>query len=164
MKTNINANPVSGNHYLKVSYTSYNYNDESVYRTIMIGGNKTFEDLSNFIQNSFGFDKGHLVNKPQYVYSFDQSKQVFHGLDWEVTEDYTFKAEITKIGTFDFTTIKEIEFIFTYLDDFFFKIEILSVETDEQELENIKIIESVGENPNIDGPPEWEEENDEDEF
>ncbi len=164
MKTNINDNLISGNYHLKVSFLPHdtflphNIKEEIVYRTIVLGGNNTFKDLSDIIQNNFGFDKGHLDAKLQYSFAFYMTTIVYGISRGELNENW-FEADEIKIGAFNLIEEGEIEYMLTYWgDDFFFKIETLSIKTDEEELEDVKIIESIGENPDIDGTSEWMEE------
>jgi Plasmid pRiA4b ORF-3-like protein len=138
---------VSGCYYLKASL------DKKTYRTILIGGNDTFDDLHDAIQDAFDFDDDHL-----YAFFMDGKPWSRTGESyWSPMNDDGLMADEVKIGSAGLFEGKKFLYLFDFGDEWQFNIQVLSIKTDEKEPKKIETIESVGENPS-----QYRDEDDED--
>jgi hypothetical protein len=128
---------ISGCYYLKVSLAG------NLYRTIKIGGNATFDDLHDVIQDAFDFGNDHL-----YAFFMDGKRWSRKGeVYWSPDADGDIFTDEVAIGSAGLVEGKKFLYLFDFGDSWEFSINVVSIKPDEDEPDIPKIIESVGENP-----------------
>ncbi len=140
---------VNGCYYLKVSLA------HNLYRTIKIGGNATFDDLHDTIQEAFDFYNDHL-----YAFFMDGKRWSRKGeVYWAPDGDGDIFTHEVTIGSAGLSEGKKFLYLFDFGDGWEFYITVLSIKPDEDEPDEAEIVESVGESPSQYG--DYDDEDDE---
>ena len=130
---------IEGSYHLKVAL------DKNCYRVIEIGGNDSFDDLHDAIQEAFDFDDDHL-----YVFFMDNRR-------WSSEEESCFWsphyqdigifADEKLIGQVGLMEGQKFMYLFDFGDEWIFEITVEKIFPDENEPEFPSIILSKGEAP-----------------
>lgn len=130
---------VNGIYHLKIAL------DKNCYRVIEIGGNDSFDDLHDAIQEAFDFDDDHL-----YVFFMDNRR-------WSSEEESCFWsphyqdigifADEKLIGQVGLIEGRKFMYLFDFGDEWIFEITVERILTDKKEPEEVSLILSKGEAP-----------------
>lgn len=122
--------------------------DRSIYRTVEIAGGRTFADLSDWILDSFEFDKDHL-----YMFSLNRRPYAPDGIYHPMAKRGK-RANSVRLQDVNPAVKNKYLYLYDFGDDWMFYITVMEIKETDRDMP-IKLIHSQGK---LYQYPDWEEE------